>query len=96
MNVSAPQDMSDEKAFEAACLKDLGEVSEKKAQIFGHGDVSVIQQQDGRNMMSNRTPREQFAQVSKTPQKEVVLTTETKTQSVMYQDKVKGDSRLCI
>lgn len=95
MNVSAPQDMSDEKAFEVACLEDLGEVSEKKAQIFGHGDVSVVQQQDGRNVLSNLTSKEQFAQVSKIPQKEV-LTTETKNQSVMYQDKVKGDSRLCV
>ncbi|XP_053483414.1 obscurin-like protein 1 isoform X3 [Ictalurus furcatus] len=91
MNISPHQDMVDEKAFEAACLKDLGEVTEKKAQIFGHGDVSIIQKQDGKSMMSNLTTKEQFAKLSKIPHKEV-LTTEAKTQSVMYQDKVKAPS----
>ncbi|XP_047011817.2 obscurin isoform X7 [Ictalurus punctatus] len=91
MNISPHQDMVDEKAFEAACLKDLGEVTETKAQIFGHGDVSVIQKQDGKSMMSNLTTKEQFAKLSKIPHKEV-LTTEAKTQSVMYQDKVKAPS----
>lgn len=85
--------MSDEKAFEAACFTDLGEVYEKKAQIFGHGDVSVVQQEDGKNMMSYLTSKEQFAQLLKIPHKEM-LTAETKNQSVMYQDHVKGDSRL--
>ncbi|XP_053090437.1 obscurin-like protein 1 isoform X3 [Pangasianodon hypophthalmus] len=91
MNISAPQGMSDEKAFEEGCLTDLGEISEKKAQIFGHGDVSIVQQQHGENMMSNLTSKEQFAQLSKIPHKEV-LTTETKNQSVMYQDQVKAPS----
>lgn len=85
--------MSDEKAFDAACFTDLGEVSEKKAQIFGHGDVSIVRQQDGKNMMSSLTSKEQFAQLSKIPHKEM-LAAETKSQSVMYQDQVKGDSRL--
>ncbi|XP_060732887.1 obscurin-like protein 1 isoform X6 [Tachysurus vachellii] len=85
------QDMSDEKAFEAACFTDQGEVYEKKAQIFGHGDVSVVQQQDGKNMMSNLTSKEQFAQLLKIPHKEM-LTAETKNQSVMYQDQVKAPS----
>ncbi|XP_047670560.1 obscurin isoform X2 [Tachysurus fulvidraco] len=85
------QDMSDEKAFEAACFTDLGEVYEKKAQIFGHGDVSVVQQQDGKNMTSYMTSKEQFAQLLKTPHKEM-LTAETKNQSVMYQDQVKAPS----
>ncbi|XP_060732886.1 obscurin isoform X5 [Tachysurus vachellii] len=90
-NISAAQDMSDEKAFEAACFTDQGEVYEKKAQIFGHGDVSVVQQQDGKNMMSNLTSKEQFAQLLKIPHKEM-LTAETKNQSVMYQDQVKAPS----
>ncbi|XP_047670564.1 obscurin-like protein 1 isoform X6 [Tachysurus fulvidraco] len=90
-NISAAQDMSDEKAFEAACFTDLGEVYEKKAQIFGHGDVSVVQQQDGKNMTSYMTSKEQFAQLLKTPHKEM-LTAETKNQSVMYQDQVKAPS----
>ncbi|MCJ8732805.1 hypothetical protein PDJAM_G00215510 [Pangasius djambal] len=91
MNISAPQGMSDEKAFEEGCFKDLGEISEKKAQIFGHGDVSVVQQQHGINVMSNLTSKEQFTQLSNVPHKEV-LTTETKNQSVMYQDQVKAPS----
>lgn len=95
MNTSAPQDMSNEKAFEAACLKDLGEVPEKRAQIFGHGDVPIVQQQDGKNVVSNLTTKEHFGQLSKIPHKEV-LATESKNQSVIYQDKVQGDSRLCV
>lgn len=95
MNITAPRDMSDEKAFEAACVKDLGEVSEKKAQIIMHGDISIVQQQYEEIMMATLTSNEQFAQLSKIPHKEV-LTTETKDQSVMHQDKVQGDSRLCV
>lgn len=91
MNISAAQDMSEEKALEAACLTDLGEVSENKAQIFGHGDVSVVQQQNGEHKLDNVTLEEQFGQLSKIPYKQV-LTTEPKNQSVMNQDQVKGDS----
>lgn len=95
MNIPPPQDTLDEKAFEAACLKDLGEVSKKKAQDFGHEEIPIMQQEDGKNMMSNTTLKEQVSQLSKIPHEEV-LTTETKNQSVMYQDKVQGDSRLCL
>lgn len=95
MNISTPQDIPDERVFEEAYVKDLDEVCEKKVQIFGHGDVAIFQQQDGKNMTSNLTSKETFAQLSEIPHKEV-LTTETKNQSVMYQDKVKGDLRMCV
>lgn len=91
MNISASQDMSDEKASEV----DLGKVPEKTAQIFGHGEVSIVQHQDGKNTISNLTSKEQSAQLSKIPHKDV-LTTETKNRSVIYQDKVQGDSQLCV
>ncbi|XP_058247679.1 obscurin-like protein 1 isoform X1 [Hemibagrus wyckioides] len=90
-NISAAKDMSDKKAFEAAWFTDLGEVSEKNAQIFGHGDISIVRQQDGKNMMSSLTSKEQFAQLSKIPHKEM-LAAETKSQSVMYQGQVKAPS----
>lgn len=92
MNIPAPQDMSDEKAFEADCLEVLAEVSEKRAQIFAYED---IQQQDGKNMTPNATSKEQASYLSKIPCKEVV-TTEAKNQSGLYQDKVQGDLRLCV
>ncbi|KAF7709746.1 hypothetical protein HF521_016596 [Silurus meridionalis] len=88
VNISAPQEMSNEKVCEAACLKDLCEVSEKKAHISALGDLLIVQQEDGKNMMSNLR-KEQFAQISKIPHKEV-LSTETKNQSVIHQDKVKA------
>lgn len=87
--------MSDEKTFEAACLEVLDVVSEKRAQIFGHDGVSIVQQQDGKHMMSSPASKEQVSHLSKIPYKEVV-TTEAKNQSGLYQDKVQGDLRLCV
>ncbi|TSL54341.1 Obscurin [Bagarius yarrelli] len=85
VDYKAAQDMSDEKALEAACPTNPDKFSEKKAQIFGHGDILKVQQQDGKHVMSKLASRKQFAQ---TPHKEVLIS-EAEDECVICQDQVK-------
>ncbi|XP_049340507.1 obscurin isoform X1 [Astyanax mexicanus] len=74
---------------ETVCLSLLNETSERKAQIGGHDEMSIIHQQDWTNIKSNLTSEKQFAQLSNIPHKEVYRA-ETKDQSRTYQHKVKA------
>lgn len=95
MNISTPQEVLDNKPPEADCLRVLSEIFERKAQMCGQGEIVVVHQQDGACTESNLTSKKHFAQLSNMPRTEVYRT-ETKDFSAMYQDEIKGESRLCV
>lgn len=78
---------------EAGCLKDESQTSECMMQICDSQETSLVEICD-RNMMSD-TLNKQSTHLQKMAPNEA-WTAETKDQSVTYQDRVKGDLRLCV